>query len=216
MKLSSAEAVHLMELAICTSYQCGETPALVSKGLAVTGKSRFAEWAKITPDGLALVKSWPIEKRVKLEGDVVNQCVAPALAKLEQELGKKPGRRERAAPGVLAAEKGEQPSMPATRRRTSAPSPLPGAASVAVVSPAPSSVSGRQPRPHAEARISAPRGRPETVPNAVRITLGSKVTYYPLSNWDSIKHASKQRCVTKNKFYRPLPLSAAANDRTCE
>lgn len=215
MKLSSAEAVHLMELAICTSYQCAETPALVSKGLAVTGKSRFAEWAKITPDGLALVKSWPIEKRVKLEGDVVNQCVAPALAKLEQELGKKPSRRERAAPGVLAAEKGEQPSMPATRRRTPAPSPLPGAANVAVVSPAPSSVSGRKLRA-TQVAPAKELARPETVPNAVRITLGTKVTYYPLSNWGSIKHASKQRCVTKNKFYRPLPLSAAANDRTCE
>lgn len=48
-------------------------------------------------------------------------------------------------------------------------------------------------------------------PNAVRVTTGSKVTYYPLSMYEVV-HGSKHRVRTLNKTYRAYPVAASISD----
>ena len=333
MKLTEPQREHLMELAICTAYQCAETPALVKHGLATTGKSRWCAWAKITTKGQALVDAWPMAQRVALEGSVVNKSVAPALARLEKHLGTTPSRGSRAAPGTPAAAKGRPLSSPGattppapdarreTRQRTAGSTHSPGATAKCPALAKPprprgSVKSGATSPPESGARLAsdgetllrgaAPRRRnaakqaevssgsakplftvttPPTVPlkagatlstlstsprrerasevagpeklratalnrasssqsastalstarvaqrkeqgacnplvggsspptgsiqpNAVRVVIGAKATYYPISQYEQIAHGTKHRVRTSNKFFRAYVLAAS-------
>jgi hypothetical protein len=55
VKLTEAQQQHLFETTICTQYQCAESAKLAKLGLVTLGKSKFCHWAKITPEGEALV-----------------------------------------------------------------------------------------------------------------------------------------------------------------
>lgn len=65
------------------------------------------------------------------------------------------------------------------------------------------------------AQVSSPAGRSavEVVPNAVRVVRANKVTYYPLSMFGSLNDENKQRCCTRNRFYRSVPLAASESDQ---
>lgn len=49
-------------------------------------------------------------------------------------------------------------------------------------------------------------------PNAVRVVLGTIVTYYPLSSYGALKHGEICRVATSNKLYRTYAMEASATD----
>lgn len=55
-------------------------------------------------------------------------------------------------------------------------------------------------------------GNLSTKPNALRVILGARVTYYPVSSAASIKHGTQDLVVTSNKLYRAYPLAASESD----
>ena len=49
--------------------------------------------------------------------------------------------------------------------------------------------------------------------NAVRVIIGRRVWYYPLTSYDKLAHATKQRVLTSNGLYRSYPVAASDQDR---
>lgn len=102
-------------------------------------------------------------------------------------------------------------SMAAARDVSSerAPQPPSENASRAAVAPQRLVSAGSKVKRNKNATASAK----QTTPNAVRLIIGGKVTYYPLTAYESLKHGEKARVFTLNKQrYKSLPMGASSGD----
>lgn len=67
------------------------------------------------------------------------------------------------------------------------------------------------PRPAAISAKADSKAAPGLLPNAVRLRIGNKVTYYPISMYEAL-HGSKARVVTCNKLLKSYPVAASDAD----
>lgn len=188
-KLTLAEEQHLMDLVIASIDRIQpETPALVERGLAISGRGRWGTWVRATKAGEALTQTWSFEKRNRLvhawTESMIPQCNSSTTARRETA-------PKASVPIAADPQVAKRPVTPERRARTtSAP---------------PSSPVGR----------TAPPVRPRTAepaPNAIRVTIGNKATYYPVTAAKSLKHGTIEHVVTSNKHYRSYPVAASAAD----
>lgn len=139
------------------------------------------------------------------------------------EVGKRRHATPEATAGSAKAETSCEAATPRSRRKV-AKQAVPDNAPVANTPPATplqagaSSPPGRARRPAARTLPPTPAKRavqrapgPLQKPNAVRVTLGTRVTYYPVSMFGAL-HGEKIRVITKNKLYRSCSLEASTAD----
>lgn len=220
MNLTEHQRQHLFDLLIAADRPRPDSDTLVKKGLAERGVGKFGEWVRITRKGVDLAMSWPAGERIARESRWMN-------ARVSQDSARMVDRGGRATSTVSPrSEKTGNQSMPAPA------TPLPSVP-LCDVPPAPLS---QEPAPkttlvcnHRKIMSEHGDGTASVVPNsrrpsvrprspcrvmavdAIRITHGSKVTYYPISMSASLSNG--QRCKTSNPFYRSFPVAASKEDQ---
>lgn len=188
--LTLAEEQHLMDLVIASIDRIQpETPALVERGLAISGRSRWGTWVRATKAGEALTQSWSFEKRNRL----VHAWTESMIPQCNSSTARRETVPKASVPIAADPQVAKRPVTPERRARpTSAPPPGP------------------------TARVTPPvrsTGKAAGLaPNAVRVSIGNKVTYYPVTAAKSLKHGTIEHVVTSNKPYRSYPVAASAAD----
>lgn len=213
MRLTASQHEHLQELSIALARPTADSTALVQRGLAEQGHGKFGKWVRITAAG-----------RKEAEKDGKEAGFLLTNSRMMRDRG------ARAASTVsLRSVKTKDQSMPA------AATPLPSAptcdvppASQSSQRPAPNAapVQGRRRRTsralsddaagaasasHRPSRYEACSSGQAAMVDAIRVTRGKRVMYYPMSMSTSIQNG--KHCKTGNPFYRSLPVAASTQDR---
>lgn len=238
MRLSEAQRQYLFTLRLCVQAQSDETPALLKLGLVALTKGRYGEWVALTDAGRALTERLDpqfSQRAIEREATAIAKLVEDRLpnvdmtsasgARAATPSASKPRARtssvtQQAGTTAVAtlpkdSREGDRPAAPSTAgRQVSHNARRDESTARAPHSPArPASrkaaVGSGQRKPVVDSRDPpAPAAAPY---NAVRVRNGNKVTYFPLSAYESL-HGEKQRCRTSNKFYRSYPMEASATD----
>jgi hypothetical protein len=189
VKLTEDEREFLRVAKHTTSKPYIDVTRLVEAGYLTFASGRFGQFVKITEAGRKIAPD-------TARGD------AGVGAGPSDELtpGAGPPVRRKALSGARKPDTVVSPSPqpPATPHEAGAVS---NRASAPKAQPAPAIPSGRS--------RSASIGHPS--PNAIRVTSGRRVTYYPLKNEGSLR-GEKQRVVTSNKLLKSYPVEASAAD----
>ncbi|TXH45786.1 MAG: hypothetical protein E6Q97_30785 [Desulfurellales bacterium] len=232
-----AASRHELLLEADTSTTLPNTEAhwlLAQGGLLTIDHSRFGLYCTITPAGKAELDrmsgrggraaSQVVPAPVKKPETSLSEAAAePAKAGASCEVAAPRNRRKAAKQAEPTPDQVQAASKPpAAPLKAGAPSKIAPGVSLATRS------AGRARRPTAklhgdQARISNPSavsdkpvvqrapGTSSITPNAVRVTVGAKVTYYPLSMFEAL-NGTKHRVRTVNKLYRAYPLAASVGD----
>lgn len=244
MKLSADDQQSLFDLSVATDRANKRYLPLVRHGLAEQGAGRFGTFARITKKGLELVRSWPWEKRNAHDHAWNEAIVSEAFTNLDRTSSsgsraaatRSPARNPGVSTSVGSdAHSGESPILLGARaapsRRVGAskraggstPDGQPSPPAVPLKVEAPNTPGGARPPARGDATKAAPTPTKRTSaaagtsiqPNAVRVQIGNKVTYYPVTSFASIKDASKQLVRTLNKCFKQYPLTGAGADVVC-
>lgn len=208
MKLTQDQRVSLYELTLSTGRPDSSTRRLVELGLAESGSGKFGGYVRITAKGRAFTATFTRDEQLAiLAPDTVTGRDAPGIA------------GGSAPPTHPAAE--IQAKRPSSHTHVATKPP---AASLKVGAPSPKSKLGNSKAPKAS---MSPAGSaavcretsnaesvgsvPSTPPNAVRVTTGARVVYYPLDTYEKL-NGQKKRVFTRNRFYRSYALEASGGD----
>ena len=224
MKLTEPQRQALYHLSIVSVQVVDEdTTVLAKHGLAEIKKSRFGTYAYATRKGLDLAKAEPLETQLKRCAEYHRGVTSYAFKASSSVGGSEPATSRdfsRGAVPRIAAATATQvipalsgpPSV--TRPSTESLKTTGTAAHVEHMRPlGPSAAKAvKKQRATSPAVIFPPVTPPgKPIPNAARVTVGAKVTYYPTSMLGAL-HGTKALVVTLNKPFKSYPVGASAGD----
>jgi hypothetical protein len=221
MKLSDSIAQHLFDLAIAAGRPTDDTPALVKAGLAVAGRGRYGDYARITETGLALVKSWPDRKRLEHDVEYHREITADALTAHDAAIVSKPRVKRGVASANSPTPSNTPPTEPLKAGATYSDQTVVAATRAAGEKLEPAKVKRERPRPaptspgrarrparrETPAKLSPPA--PSVTPNALRVESPTQVVYYPLTT--KLSHGAR-KVFTRNKLFKPYRVGSPDTD----
>jgi hypothetical protein len=199
--LTALQHEHLYELSIALARPTADSDALVELGLAERGKGKFGEWVRITAKGKAEVDSARMADRGARAASTVLR------------------RSEKTTPRFMPAAveaKALLPLSACTRTATTRVSAAAGAHTSppsvkhALSHECAASQSGDVSTSRRPSHRKVSSGQAAMV-DAIRVTRGKRVTYYPMSMSASIQNG--EHCKTGNRFYRSFSVAASAEDQ---